>query len=325
MKRNRNIRTLPLDNLALFKHPPPEASQEKLYFGEEIPKDNSPIFERTHILSSDDSLDTILTGLKDLSTGKSSSSSLSWGDEYKSEASKQVRNELERMDRVLQGLEPIPPNYDEEEYKEWMEFFPNLCILGSRFGRYTEEGGDFCYVGEEILAIHPEDGCDKVETPDQIKTKIKKAVIDQIYEKIANNAPKITLNLNDSIDIDSYLKISPLGGSSSRERIVRRQSSRSLMSSQISSSKWLKEEGEYNSLPFLVKSERNGAPKSILKNSLVLPPIETSQFRSISATPRRESKSMSALSVNDRLETTSKFLVVKNSGFKRKSGRENLL
>lgn len=125
MKRNRSIRTLPLDNLNIFKHPPPETSHnDRLYFGEEITQDICPVFEKTHILSSDDS-DVILTSIKDWGS-KSSSSSLSWGEDSKSEASKQVRDELERMDRVLRGEEPIPSNYDQEEYQEWMDFFPNL-------------------------------------------------------------------------------------------------------------------------------------------------------------------------------------------------------
>jgi hypothetical protein len=299
---------LPLDNLNLFKHPLPEPStpnsHDRFYFGEEI-KANSPIFEKTHALSSDDSLDAILSSVRDVGNSKSSSSSLSWGEEYKSDASKQVRAELERMDRVLRGEEPIPANYDAEEYEEWMEFFPNLCVLGTKTGTCTKSSGAAPAPVDEILAIDPEDTCDKLETSDQIK----KAVIDQIYEKIAVNAPKITLNL-DEIDVDSYLKVSPLGGAS---RLTRRQSSsRSLISSQISSSKWLKDD-DYSSLPFLgVKPERNGVPKGILKNALVLPPIETCQIRSVSATPRRQSKSLSALSVKEQ----------KYSGFKRKGDKD---
>ncbi|XP_044263015.1 uncharacterized protein LOC123010303 isoform X2 [Tribolium madens] len=260
MKRNRSIRALPLDNLNLFRHPPPDSSHslhnDRLYFGEEITQ------EKTQILSSDDS-DVILTNIRDWGS-KSSSSSLSWGEEYKSEASKQVRDELERMDRVLRGEEPIPSNYDQEEYQEWMEFFPNLCVFGTKTCIYVntvQSTNDF----EEILAIHPEDNCDKVETSD----RVKKAVIDQIYDKIVKKTPKMTLN--DSIDFENYLKISPIGGS----RLPRRQSSsRSLMSSHISSSKWMKDD-DYSSLPFV--STRNGQapPKSILKNSLVLPPIQS--------------------------------------------------
>ncbi|EEZ97383.1 uncharacterized protein LOC657163 [Tribolium castaneum] len=273
MKRNRSIRALPLDNLTLFRHPPPDSlHNDRLYFGEEVTQES----EKTQVLSSDDS-DVILASVRDWGS-KSSSSSLSWGEEYKSEASKQVKEELERMDRVLRGEEPIPSHYDQEEYQEWMQFFPNLCVLGTKTGVYVnsvESTNDF----EETLAIHPEDTCDKkVETSD----RIKKAVIDQIYDKIVTKAPKITLN--DSIDLDKYLKISPIGGA----RLPRRQlSSRSLMSSQISSSKWLKED-DYSSLPFV--SVRNGRapPKSILKNSLVLPPIESRSALS--------SKSMSALS-----------------------------
>ena len=121
MKRNRSIRTLPLDNLSILKHPLPDHKySEKLYFGEEIPK---AVFNEAQFLSSGDS--DILVSVRDVGS-KSSSSSLSWGEEYKSEASKKLREELERMDGVLRGAEPIPDHYDKEEYEEWMHFFPNL-------------------------------------------------------------------------------------------------------------------------------------------------------------------------------------------------------
>lgn len=143
-------------------------------------------------------------------------------------------------------------------------------MFGTKTGIYTNTIQSTNNV-EEILAIHPEDNCDKVETSDQIK----KAVIDQIYENIA---PKITLN--DSIDLDKYLKISPIGGA----RLPRRQlSSRSLISSQISSSKWLKDD-DFSSLPFVGVKNGRAPPKSILKNTLVLPPIESRSVLSSKST-----------------------------------------
>lgn len=110
--------------------------------------------------------------------------------------------------------------------------------------------------------------------------------------------------------MDSCLKITPMSGSRREALLQRQQSTKSLVSSHISASKWLKDdETEFNSLPFLIevkglfpRKERNRPLQGILKNNLVLPPITSNQFRSISATSRRATKTSSALSVN-RLDT----------------------
>lgn len=62
-------------------------------------------------------------------SGLSSSSSLSWSDDYETETTKKVYDELRRLDRVLKGEEPIPPDYNMEECKEWMDYFPNLRFV----------------------------------------------------------------------------------------------------------------------------------------------------------------------------------------------------
>lgn len=112
MKRNRSVRTIPVDNL---KHPLPDTN----YFGEQIPQ-KSP--------DSDESFDAFLSNFLS-SNNASSSSSLSWGTDNKNESPQLVKQELERMDKVLTGQEPIPLNYDREEYLEWMDFFPSLWYV----------------------------------------------------------------------------------------------------------------------------------------------------------------------------------------------------
>lgn len=61
-----------------------------------------------------------------VSFDKSSSSSLSWSEEIEGESTELVQIELERMERVLQGLEPIPAHYDRSEYELWIKQFPQL-------------------------------------------------------------------------------------------------------------------------------------------------------------------------------------------------------
>lgn len=61
------------------------------------------------------------------SFGKSSSSSASWIEED-AEATNKVQCELLRMQRILMGMEKIPPHYDQGEYELWMKTFPTLNL-----------------------------------------------------------------------------------------------------------------------------------------------------------------------------------------------------
>lgn len=82
--------------------------------------------------SVDSDVESIILDLNKLG-GLSSSSSLSWSDDYETETTKKVYDELRRLDRVLKGEETIPPNYDKDECEQWMTRFPNLrlvnCVL----------------------------------------------------------------------------------------------------------------------------------------------------------------------------------------------------
>lgn len=57
---------------------------------------------------------------------RSSSSSVSWAEENDTETTHMVQQEYEKMEKVLQGLEDIPPYYDFEEYELWINTFPCL-------------------------------------------------------------------------------------------------------------------------------------------------------------------------------------------------------
>lgn len=85
------------------------------------------IFEAKHEKTLDSDVESIILDLNKLG-GLSSSSSLSWSDDYETETTKKVFDELKVLDRVLKGEIPIPLKCDKEEYEEWMDFFPNLRL-----------------------------------------------------------------------------------------------------------------------------------------------------------------------------------------------------
>lgn len=95
--------------------PPPH------WFGEFISSDTNP-----KINQSNSSFYGDIDIVDNLSVSKSSSSSLSWGEDCEIEATQKVKYEYEKMNKVLSGLEPIPPYYDKDEYKLWIKTFPSL-------------------------------------------------------------------------------------------------------------------------------------------------------------------------------------------------------
>lgn len=134
--RNRSLKILPHDFSSLIQkfNENKEMKNRNLdYFGENVQDVNiqspyTPLFAETpqsFSATSNSEIDSITLDLNKLS-GLSSSSSLSWSDEYDSEISQKVLNELERMDRVLRREEPIPLHYDKDEYEQWMNTFPNI-------------------------------------------------------------------------------------------------------------------------------------------------------------------------------------------------------
>lgn len=109
-----------------------------------------------------------------------------------------------------------------------------------------------------------------------------------------------------SLDIDQYLKVSPAVHNK------RKQSSKSLLNKHISRES-PDNHPEYSSLPHikieslpslkLQKSSQHIKKKMYSKtgrndNRLILPPIDRDQFRSVSALPSENFKTLSTLSVN---------------------------
>lgn len=136
--RNRSVKILPHDFSSLLQKFSENNKNTKNrnvdYFGENIQDVNihspyTPLFSeippQSFPTTSNSEIDSITLDLNKLS-GLSSSSSLSWSDEFESETSQKVLDELERMDRVLRREEPIPPHYDKDEYEQWMNTFPNI-------------------------------------------------------------------------------------------------------------------------------------------------------------------------------------------------------
>lgn len=103
-----------------------------LCLGEPVPLQHSYKLnksEKQNNSSSSSEYDNVTSGISDfdiISFGKSSSSSVSWSDDFDTEATQHVQDEFERMERVLQGQEPIPPHYNRDEYEQWIKIFPQL-------------------------------------------------------------------------------------------------------------------------------------------------------------------------------------------------------
>lgn len=99
-------------------------------FGDVLLHENYELYERTPTETSADESDSFFNDTfsnYDIVTfDKSSSSSVSWSEEVGGESASLVQNEFECMERVLQGLEPIPDHYDRDEYELWMKTFPML-------------------------------------------------------------------------------------------------------------------------------------------------------------------------------------------------------
>lgn len=136
--------------------------------------------------------------------------------------------------------------------------------------------------------------------------KISSQLSPNLSKKPTPDPSKLLVGSNKakSLDTEKYLRISPI----KRKVNERKQSSRSLLNRQISRDDWTLK--EYNSLPF-IKIEELPLASSKLYNKkpnfqksvknpkrLILPPIIGDHFRSISAIPRQNCKTHSALSVN---------------------------
>lgn len=125
---------------------------------------------------------SLISRFNEISLTRSTSSSPSWSDENDGDSSNKIQFELERMDRVLRGIEPIPLQYDVEEYKEWMETFPSLNLFGNESkGPYNM----WSLNGESSPSSSRFFHKTSSHNLKAYKEEIKKAVIKNIYENIS--------------------------------------------------------------------------------------------------------------------------------------------
>ncbi|XP_018573861.1 uncharacterized protein LOC108912917 [Anoplophora glabripennis] len=299
--RNRSVKILPHDFSSLiqkFSEDNKEMKNRNLdYFGENIQDVNiqspyTPLFTeipQSFSATSNSEIDSITLDLNKLS-GLSSSSSLSWSDEYESEISQKVLNELERMDRVLRREEPIPLHYDKDEYEQWMNTFPNISIFDNHLTPVNSTHNIRKLLDEEDmeLIIYGSDKHNFLHKDCDVatfnNTKKKSAVIDTfdnssnrlLNQRNINTSRKRKLDENrnknksiftishkpKSLDTDKYLKISPIKNQFNERRL----SSKSLLNGDVKD--YADTTLEYNSLPFIKVEEPEFSKRNVASSNL---------------------------------------------------------
>nr|CAI5823979.1 unnamed protein product [Callosobruchus analis] len=328
--RNRNVSGLPSNvfSKGIDDHTHYFGKSSRIGDHQNVTPKTSPTF------GSDSDVDSIYLELSKLG-GFSSSSSLSWSDEYDSDTSKKIQEELQLINRVLQGEEDIPAHFDRDEFEQWMTNFPNLSIFDSPLtpvnstenliSKLIEEQGDKF---EELKIMgcksrtYLKKGCDKANSAKHERNQSVIHLKDVKHNQRSANRSRLKVDecrtprsrnsftfssKPKSFEMDRYLKVFP----------IRKQVSNSLMERPFP--RELEESPlEYSSLPFIevdnsltIKSSNKmrrqqhafGQVSSRSINRLTLPPINN-QFRSVSAAPKKASKTLSALSVSNITEET---------------------
>jgi len=242
--------------------------------------------------------------LLDLNTkpsGLSSSSSLSWSEDYEVEVTKKVQVELEKLHKAFQGSGKVPPPQDPEEIEEWKHFFPNLSILGQVTPTNSPDISD-ASSGSESENNSDSEGEDSTTEMDfkqsakannlSIPTKKSPYTSSKKLEKVEAQPKKYhpLMHKPRSLEIEKYLKIFSLKTPDTAKRKEINQ--------QTSKKPYINEDATAQcfSLPYISatskKTWERRQPDKQLPKFLSLPPIRN-DFRSISATPRHaSSKSM---------------------------------
>ncbi|KAJ8980753.1 hypothetical protein NQ317_013758 [Molorchus minor] len=342
--RNRSVKVLPyeLSNVLTSSSSNTfgKGCQEVNYFGENIQDvdASSPYMPLSResprsvsALTSGD-MDSITLELNKLS-GLSSSSSLSWSDEYESDTSKKDTRRAGKNG----PKEPIPSHYDRDEYEEWMNTFPNLSIFDREITptnsthnileTLEEKGDELKVYGNDMYNVLNCDNLTSNKRKKEAVIRIKEISPEKLLnQRSANTLRKRKLleehrNKNKnlftishkpkSLDTEKYLKISPIKSQVSIND--RKSSSKSMLNRELCK-EYSDVLPEYNSLPFIKIEEldfsNNGIASGFqyrksssekyrkkIDKHLILPPIVTSsQFRSVSATPRQGIKTLSAFS-----------------------------
>lgn len=246
-----------------------------------------------------------------ISFGKSSSSSISWSEDFDGEATIKVQRELEQMERVLQGKETIPSHYNKQEYKQWIDTFPQISIIeNSNNSTPTQDDqvNDTSYTSNKSPEVYI-----KPYTMEPVRTlftDIRQGVPHHVISGLKNSPPILT----NSSNLKEFLKVSPIlleeSGCRSNYLSTRQQSSHST----IQSTKWIRSDKpcDYSSLPYISSAKAKVNNSSIRKryklsspcksNCVSLPPIKTISFPSAnqcrpSITPRVQAKSTSSATI----------------------------
>ncbi|KAF5295065.1 hypothetical protein FQA39_LY13216 [Lamprigera yunnana] len=250
-----------------------------------------------------------------ISFGKSSSSSISWSDDFDVEATKRVQLEFERMERILQGQEPIPSHYNKDEYKQWIKTFPQLSITGRSIQRpsvlhkkidetnsnleevfASDVDPDYLTLGEETMSSL---NLEKIK-------EIKDEAVETVFYKISKKWFKKNYDIKSQVlqfQPNVETKTSPLFPKKLQHKTIKKQQQQSSKSEDVL--KWMCEpSNKYSSLPHIKSANKvkvrkkssgvsryskNTSPNKT--NCVSLPPIDianipSGRFRSFSTTPR---------------------------------------
>ncbi|XP_025828913.1 uncharacterized protein LOC112904031 isoform X2 [Agrilus planipennis] len=127
-KRNRNVTGKWPSQPQLLKH----VHDEENFFGSEIVSNfPSPEYDSFENFKANDFI-------RQVYFDGSSSSSLSGYEDFETEATHKVENELIQMNKVLQKEVPILDHYDKEEYEQWMHMFPDVSLWDRKNNGSTE-------------------------------------------------------------------------------------------------------------------------------------------------------------------------------------------
>ncbi|KAK9878945.1 hypothetical protein WA026_003766 [Henosepilachna vigintioctopunctata] len=336
-KLNRNIQTLPLlSHVNIQKYPSTPTEDIFSYKGhifDELTEkecstklESDPAecvslpFKKSNLIFNEPStfndtdVESLNSGISEIKLIASLSTSPSWSDD--NEGSKQVQDELEHMDRILRGIDPIPLHFDIDEYKQWMETFPSLSLFGEKvFGPYKIHNGldlSSTYNNGHKREI-PFLKTDEMRNLKQYKEEIKKAVIYNIYENLSTRLNSEVLYPNSACKkqklplasnthrtcsyLNDCLQNSPFTCIIQDSRCRRNSSNRryNLLEDEVEVSP------RFESLPLMFEDRGKNINLSYNKvqhslnmrksrRSFILPPINnerlaSNQVRSISATP----------------------------------------
>ncbi|KAK5649849.1 hypothetical protein RI129_000878 [Pyrocoelia pectoralis] len=285
--------------------------------------------EKQHAHSSSSFDCDSLTNESDLdivSFGKSSSSSISWSEDFDSEATLKVQNELERMERILLGKEAIPLHYNKDEYTQWIDTFPKIRIIEDTSNTPTREIDDIGdHFGDTYQFRESNEDCSNLPIV-HIKPGIVEPVRTSDRQNLTckSNLRTSQSNLTNSSKLKEFLKVSPIlleeSGCRSNYLSTRQQSSHSISQSEKLSMKWMRGDAphDYSSLPYVSSAKSKVNNSTIRKksdkfkhlpnispyksNCVSLPPIKTLSFPSAnqhrpSLTPRIQAKSTSSATI----------------------------